>query len=664
MAVSLKSIRESERHIPLTFWQRLSIRLKWIALHFSGTKIGTLLKVPKNVQEAYQKASGRDSQGGQAYDPDKVVEDLNKPVPNPVIAFHEALESGGDITKCSTWNTFRGQNLKVKEAWVFEGQVDDRGRLLTDPNIREAIRSPWPKPYQIKHIRSHEAYLSEFKRAKATMADQIGRSDRSREAVQKRLEKWRELREDGFIVGSDIPDNLLTTNFDPNQYTEYAPLMGGPFFRQLYIYDFLRQVSYAFEAWNHNPLAKGIIRILSQYALGRRFDVQIEDDQKRKIWEDYERRVDFTRMVCEYWGKECEIYGEFDYAWRDGIAIDPSTIWDIITDPDRVDIEYYAYQSYPTAYQMFTGYTVPGEPGAEKQAGSEYIIRQIPSVDLIRMKINCVSNEKRGRSSLFSILGWLKRIKDLYNAQVIREWLYSSFMWDVTLKNANQGDINAYVSANTAIPLPGSKNIHNDAVEIKALPALPSAGGGRGGSGIGEEVMCFIAVACGIPKEFLNIVSPSGGGSRAMALTAAEPFTKMVEDIQSRWEWFTTQVFKRVIEANGLKYKDGDIEVTFPSVTKDTTTETLKNIVMCEEMGYISHETAMNMAAKEMNITQFDADDMLQKIKAEQRSGVVQNRQIAPAGRFGQQPSDNPDDGQSEIHGQGKVNLSDQLKTL
>lgn len=673
-AFSLNAIRDSERHIPLTLWQRLHLRLRWLGLHFSGTPIAGILGVPKAVQQAYTqvKAMGQPMGGAISeamevtYTPDRLVENFANPVMNPVVAFHEALMAGGDPKKCSTGNPFSGQNIRVSEAWLFEAQADERGRILKDKAVREAIGSPWPTPTRTRHVKSHEAYLQAYAQAKNAHENQSNRAEKGREIMSRRREAWKKLVEDGFISGADQPNNLFSSTFDPNQYSEYAPLMGGPYFRQLYIYDFLQQVAYAFEAQNHNPLAKSIIRILTQYALGRRFDVQIDDKQKENAWNEYEERTDFTRMICEYWGKEAEIYGEFDFDWENGISIDPSTIWDIITDPDRVDIEYYAYQSYPTAYQMFTGFKVPGEPGADKQKASEYIIRQIPASKLLRMKLNCVSNEKRGRSTLFSILGWLKRVKDLYNAQVIREWLYSCFMWDVSLKNANQSDINAYVSANTSIPLPGSKNIHNDAVTVTPMPAI-AAGGGRGGSvPIGAQIMCFIAVAVGIPKEFLNI-EVTGGGNRAAALTSAEPFTKMIEDIQARWEWFVTQTFKRVVESKGLKYKPGDIEITFPSVTKDTTTETLQNLTVCEEMKWFTHERCQNMAAKEMNVTQYDAEEETKNIKKEERAGVGQpNPAMPPGGRFGKkQGMGGPNDqGGSEIHGQGKVDLSDELQTL
>ncbi len=664
--VRLSSLRDPAYEGRLPFLERLRMRIKWVKLSFAGTKLADVLGVPKAVQNAVKAAK---SIGGRDYDPDSIVDSFKQPVMNPMIAFHEALAANGDSSKCSKGNPFAGQKVEVKEAWVMEGQVDEYGTLLIDEKIREAIRSPWPQPLRMRHVRSNEAYVQLYEKAKAVHKKQPERAAHVRESIAKRWQALQKLKEDGF-VGDSFLDASTNSSFDPNQYSEYAPLVGGPYFRQLYIYDFLKQVAYAFEAQNHNPLAKAIIRILVQYALGRRFEIRIDDEQKEAVWNEYEERVQYTRNVCEFWGKEAEIYGDFIYDWQGGFSVDPSTIWDIITDPERINQEYYYYQSYPTAYQMFTGYSVPGEPGSADQAAAEYIIRQIPAFKLQHMKLNCVSNEKRGRSTLFPILGWLKRIKDLYNAQVIREWLYSCFMWDVTI-DGNQADVSNYVQNNAAVPLPGSRHVHNKTIEMKPLPAIET-GSGKGGSGVGEELMCFIAVACGIPKEFLNITSTGGGGSRAQALTSAEPFTKMIEDIQSRWEWFTTQIFKNVIEAAGLKYAEGDVEITFPSVTKDTTSETLKNLTICEEMKWFDHKTCAEMAAKEMNITNFDWDKVMAEIKKQERAGFGTPAMPTAGTRFGDPtPLDDGegkdasgDDGKSDIHGDGKRQLSGDLKTL
>lgn len=581
------------------------------------------------------------------YKPDEMVDSFNQPVMNPMIAFHEAVMANGDEKKLSESNPYRGMKINVVEALLYKARVDEEGKP-----VREA-HGGWPMPYKMQKVVGNDGYRTAVLEAVAAMQSLPVRAKKAREAKSELLRK---MREDGFV-----DDNFLGTqgSFDPNQYTEFVPLTGGPFYRQLYIYDFLRMIAYAFEAHNHNPVAKAIIRIITQYAFGRGFDVRIDDDKKKKLWEDYEEKYNITRNICQFWSKEAEIYGDFMLNKRTWKSIDPSTVLDIVTDAENVDHEFYYYQSFPTAYQMYTGFRVPGELGSEKAKASDYIVRQIPASDVLHMKINCVSNEKRGRSTLFPILGWLKRVKDLYNAQVIREWLYSSFIWDVSVKGS-ASDVSAFAAQFPNMPNPGTPYFHNQAVELKPMAALESRGT-RGGS-MGGELLSFIATACGIPREFLNVQS-QGGGSRVQALTSAEPFTKAIEDVQSRWEAFITEMFKTMLDQNGIKYEEGDIEVLFPSVTKDTTTETIANLALVEAQGWLSKRTAGEMAAKELNITTYDFEDEQSKLKKDQEDGMnLTSSPVPPPGRFGK--DENPEDGESPIHGDGKVSLMDDMKDL
>lgn len=670
----LNQIRDHKFESQLTFKQHLKLWWRYQCLKLSGLKVATWLGVPEEVQTKYvesKKSAGQSAiAGGLAYDPDSIVDEFKKPILNPVLAFHEALFADGDRTKCRADNPFAGKKVRVNEAWLFCGQVDEHGKLLRDPKIRESIGSTWPLDHKILYVQGDDEYK---KTANAAYMEHQVLPKVAKESRAMRAKILGQLKEDGFFQGDDFGG---AGGYDPNQYSEFAPLMGGPFYRQMYMYDFLKQIAYAFEAGNHNPIAKAIIRILTQYALGRRFDVRIKDPVKEAAWNTFNNKHKIIEMICTYWGKEAETYGDFILDTDFWESVDPSTIWDIITDAEHISDEYYYYQSYPTAYQMFTGFNVPGEPGSQDQKASDYIIRQIPAMKLLHMKLNCMSNEKRGRSSIFSILGWLKRFKDLMNAQVIREWLYSCFMWDVEI-NGSQSDVNNFLAANSEIPLPGSKFVHNQQVKMQPLPAIPSATK-SGAGGVYESLLCFIAVACGIPKEFLNIVqSSSGGGSRAGALTSAEPFTKMVEDIQARWESFVKDIFVKAMGQVGIVANRDDVEVLFPSVTKDSTADTLANLVTCEMQGWFDNQMCAEMAAKEMNVTEYNYAEVQLKKQKLQRAGFGVPDMPAPPSRFGNPGSNAGSDsadggvnpgganpGGSEIHGSGAQKLKKQLTTL
>lgn len=637
------------------FW----LFIRWIIAVFKGHPGDWRQNVPDDVKKAY----GEIVENPETYDPDFETREALKPIKNPIIAFAEAVKAG---------------KATVAEAWLFAGKWDEHGKLVTDPAVREAMGDRYPRHYRILHTRGNEQYKQVCEASAGIWEGLPGKAKVAREVRAWRVEMIKRMKEARLIEQGIDPfdfggDGGPTQQYDPNQYTEYAPLYGGPFFKQLYIQDYLKMHAYAFEAWNHNPVAKRIIELLSQYAFGRRFKVRIKDKKKSKVWEDFDNEFHIREKCSDFWVREFCIYGELMLDKETWTSIDPSTVWDIITDPDNIDDKYYYYQSYPTAYQMFTGYRVEGEPGAQQVPASEYIVRQVPANRIEHMKGNCVSVEKRGRSVLFPVLGWLKRVKDNYNALVIRQWLMASFIWDDTI-DGSQADVTAHVATYSSMPNPGSVFAHNKAIERKAMPAIDTVGSRA--AGVGAELLAFIATAVGVPKEFFNVMAGSGGGSRANALTSAEPFTKVIEDMQAKFEALLTTIAKDAFARAGLPFDEDDIEFLFPSVTKDTTTETLKNLALAETMGWLAKETAAEMAAAELNITNYDFSDQQGKIVDEVKKGLNQvgSTPPPPGGRFGTTPTpaddggsssdDGSDDGESEIHGNGKVALSRNLKKI
>jgi hypothetical protein len=336
-------------------------------------------------------------------------------------------------------------------------------------------------------------------------------------------------------------------------------------------------------------------------------------------------------------------------------SIDPSTIWDIVTDPDNIDDVYYYHQQYPTQYAQFTGYSVPGVPGSAQVKSMEYIIRQIPYTDVIHLKAECVSNEKRGRSVLFPILGWLKRVKDFYNAVVIKAEGEASFIWDDLIKGGD-GDVQAHVQKYETMPPPGSVFAHNEAVTRTAMQALTGAKGSN--SAIGSDLLCFIATAVGFPKDFFNVSGEVG--SRATALVGAEPFQKVVEDLQREFEDLLLQLSEVASEQAGVKFDRKNVEFIFPSIVKDSTSETIKNISQGETQGYIDKETAGTMYAAEMNITHYDFEETQKKVSEQKEKALDQATGVPiPPGRFGNfPPKPNP------LNGQAKVDLARNLNQL
>ena len=598
----------------------------------------------------------------EAYDADEEFEKLaTESIPHPVVESLRAVKEGKAV---------------ISEAYLLSGRWDVEGRLVKEPGekLRESLgMAAGAKPYRVERV-SGETATKALVEAGGNKIDECRKGWLATVALREAAHKK---AKDAGLVESDFDFDTSLGAYDSKQYTEYTPIMGGPHFKQLYLYDYLTQHARAFEAWNHNPVAKRIINIIVQYSLGRGYKAVSTDDKKQKAWDDFERKFDIKRKVTRFWGREFLIYGELMVDKKKWQSIDPSTVWDIITDPDDIDDVYYYHQQYPTAYATFTGKQVPGVSGSANVKPIEYIVRQLPWDQVLHIKAQVVSNEKRGRSFLFPVLGWCKRVKDLYNAEVIGAWLSSSFIWDDEI-DGSDADITAHLAKYSSMPTPGSIFAHNKAIKRQAV-APAQASGSRTGKNTAAEIMAFIATAMGIPKEHFNI-SAQGGGSRAAALTSAEPFTKVIEEVQSEFEDLLTRMAEVAMSQAGIEnYQPGDIEFVFPSVTKDTTTEAVGNIMAGEAAGFIGKETAGNMYAAEMNITTYDYDKEQKQIADAQKADMARSSGFElPGGRkpVAKMPQYSDatapaldgsavgDDGGSEIHGKGKVALSKSLKTL
>ena len=411
---------------------------------------------------------------------------------------------------------------------------------------------------------------------------------------------------------------------------DYTPLLGGPFNKQLYIYDYLRMHSAAFYAYNHDPIARAAVAIIRDFTLGRGWRADCKDPIALAVWKAFEEVNDLYNMMDSL-AIETSVYGENMIWWLPNHdtkigyelkgnqqvpkgtiprvrMIDPSCIWEIVTYPEDITRVLYYQWVAPTQYQMYTAKGVPG---------SKFIHQQIPAGEVMHFKLNSVSNEKRGRSDLFPVLGYLKRLRDSVNYSVIG--MQKNMAWSVdTSIDGGQPDIDAYVAAQQAlgtIPPAGSEFVHSKKVERKYL----SNEGGRGATTAPTFEWCLsmIAAGTGIPVSYFG-THLSGGQTRASALVATEPVTKKFEKRRLFFEQILQKMAKRLFEQFGLK--NVEIEFTFPELVGQDSSGKIKNIIAAEMQGYISKERAASMVAKELDITEFDAKEEEKKIQEEKPS--------------------------------------------
>jgi hypothetical protein len=406
---------------------------------------------------------------------------------------------------------------------------------------------------------------------------------------------------------------------------ESIPMVGGPFYKQLYYYDYIRMHNLSFYAYHHDPLARMIVNTMLEFTMGRGFRVDIEDKMELAIWRSFEEANDLQGVMQQV-AREISIYGEEMLWWlpngetkigyqdrlgqapQRGIiprvrTLDPSSIWDIITYPEDIT-RVLAYQMVsPTQYQTYTT-----SDGGSPVPGSKFMYQQIPSNQIDHFKVNCVSNEKRGRSDLFPVLGYLKRLRDAVNYSIIALQKQSSWCIDTAIDGSPE-DIDAYVNDlnnQLAMPNPGSEFVHSSKVTRSYLAA---AAGKGGGSDSFEWCISMIAAGTGIPVSYFG-THLSGGQTRASAMIATEPVAKKFQLRQSVYEKIILSMTKRL----GIK---SAVEITFPELIVQDRSAKLKDLALSETQGWISKSRAAEIAAKELHITDFRFDKEMEDMAAE-----------------------------------------------
>lgn len=413
---------------------------------------------------------------------------------------------------------------------------------------------------------------------------------------------------DGYDSGSG--DALVGQSF--------VPTLGGPFFKNLYQRDFIQQANAAFYAYNHHPIAHQAVQIIKDFTLGRGYRVDSKNKAALALWRSFEEANRLQEQMNQA-AVELAINGETGF-WKlpSGQAkivqrpypgqevpksmiprvrlVDTTVFWDIVTEPEDITSVLYYVWLAPTQWQVFTGMQ-----GAQVPT-SKFIFQSIPAEQVNHYRVNCFSNEKRGRSDLFSVLGFLKRLTDSVNYQLVALQKQSAYCIDTTIRGS-QSDIDNYISdqqdGGTIAPA-GSEFVHTDAIERKYL----GVEGGRGGmSEAFSWSLSMVASGLGIPISYFG-THLSGGQTRASAIVASEPVAKRFEMRQQVYERMIRDLWVYVMDWAGLGTVD--CEITFPEIITADKSQKLKDIALAKAEGFISQERAANMAAKELNITEFD----------------------------------------------------------
>lgn len=394
--------------------------------------------------------------------------------------------------------------------------MDVRG-MIQEPVLERGRLVRW-KPTLIESKRDLHAFHGSA----------AGRYKIRRESESADVRTLREaLREDGF--DTDNGDRMGgSTDAMRLMDTEFIPLSAGPFNKQLRTYDYLSMHARSFELTNHNAIAAAAIKIMTRFVLGRGISFHIKHPKANAVWTRFwdrnNMRTKMRQMARDLpWQGELMLrYYEHTRGRLDVRVMDPSTVWEIVTDVEDIEKVFYFHQMFQTIFQTWVTGQIPS---------TRYIIAQIPPTNIQHLKINCSAAEKRGRSDLLPAMAWFKRLNDYYNGVTVKALLEANLVWKVKVK----GDLRDVQALSTdpsiaELPPPGGLWWENEQVDLQPVSATLTAA--RASSGLGGELVELIAASLNLPGEYFNAAAQRGGSSRATALVRTDPAVKTIEERQ------------------------------------------------------------------------------------------------------------------------------------
>lgn len=416
---------------------------------------------------------------------------------------------------------------------------------------------------------------------------------------------------------------------------DFVPLLGGPFNKQLYLQQYLESQAQCFYAIHHDPIARATVQITRDFTLGRSFKVVASTKAGQALWNAFEKANRLQERM-QAASLEMSAYGELMWWWLPNQEtkmvfnvtpegqlpptsiiprvrlIDPSTCWEIVTFPEDIERILNYTLVFPTQYQLYSA-----DYNGEQVPSSKWIYQQIPASQIDHYKVNVVSNEKRGRSDLFPVLGYLKRMRDTVDAEILRLQKQGSWAID-TMVDGNDDDLKLYAQSQRAlgtIPPAGSEFIHSKKV-VRQM--LESGGGGSAMNNAFEWNLSMIAMGAGIPIAWYG-THLSGQGTRAGQFTSTEPVIKKMENRREVYRRMIVDMGTRLFRLFNIR---DEVDVTFPELVVQDRTAKMKDLALAVAEGWLSQERAAKIAAKELGINDFDWE--------EEKAKVIKNPALIP----------------------------------
>ncbi|GAC1473759.1 MAG: hypothetical protein PVSMB5_25470 [Ktedonobacteraceae bacterium] len=396
-------------------------------------------------------------------------------------------------------------------------------------------------------------------------------------------------------------------------------LSDTPYMKDVIPSTYLEIHNQCYEAYNANPLAFSIIELTTSFVLGEGLTLTARDTRVQQVldefWQHSENRMEERiYSLCT----ELSLYGEqfihFFVNKYDGSVtirqIDPSLIDQVETDPEDIE-KPLRYHRRPVGQvtSATTGDPLVSDPGKPADTQGQWFAA---GSEVVHIAINKVSNAKRGKSDLATLLPWLRRYKDWLTDRVRINKFKTAFLWDVSLLGADKKTIDRKKMEYSSPPEPGSVIIHNEAEKWSAVEPHIQA---NDASADGRAIKLMVAVGASLPEHYL---ADGDNGNRATAAEMSLPtllkFKRRQRVVKHMLRLILDRVVREAQRAGRLEaHVDASYDITFPEIDSGEH-QTLAHsayylvqaLTSAKAQGWISDETAMSMlfkfAGEEINV--------------------------------------------------------------
>lgn len=401
--------------------------------------------------------------------------------------------------------------------------------------------------------------------------------------------------------------------------------------------------------WQSNLLANRLTEVPLAYLVAEGVTLSCEDEEHQalldRFWNDpinnWPLKLPPRVRALGLLGEQCYLVhtNEANGMVRLGY-LDPRQIGQVVMDPDNPEqpIGVVTRRDVKGRYFKYRVVVLGDDAELFSRRTQEIRATDFPDGECLLYQVNKLPDGSRGRSDLLGQMDWLDAYDDFLFNELDRIGYLRSFVWDVTMKGADEPTVQAY-EKKFKPPAPNSTFVHNDQIELKAqTPQLQAADTAESARLLRNHVLGGATV----PEHWFG-----GGGdvNRAVGADMSEPTFKVMTARQTQLKLMLEEMGRLVLMKAGGGTPDWSdtrwkVTAVFPElVNKDLTkfASALAGVVTAVtqmiDAGLLTDETGVAVVA---NVAQrfgveIDAKAELEKARQQKKDRQAQDSFNLPA---------------------------------